>query len=58
MSRVFEQALDRDSPAGRRAWYMTLLAVVDGGDGQVAQTDITVHLIDINDNRPIFPQVS
>ena len=51
--------LDRDYPDGRPVWQFNVLAHDNDGSGNTLDgyAEVIVHLIDINDNEPIFSRV-
>ncbi|XP_069825333.1 protocadherin gamma-C5-like isoform X29 [Dendropsophus ebraccatus] len=50
---VLEKSLDREEIAEHKL----ILTAIDGGDpARSGSTQITVHVLDINDNPPVFPQ--
>lgn len=48
------QPLDRDAPNGHKNWQVYVGAVDENGNGLRSVTDVTITLIDINDNAPFL----
>lgn len=48
------QPLDRDAPNGHKNWQVYVGAVDENGNGLRSVTDVTITLVDINDNAPFL----
>lgn len=48
------QPLDRDLPNGHKNWQVYVAAVDENGNGLRSVTDVTITLLDINDNAPFL----
>lgn len=46
--------LDRDEPNGHKDWQVYIAAVDENGNGLRSVTDVTITLLDINDNAPFL----
>lgn len=46
--------LDRDEPDGHKNWQIIVTAMDENGDGLRSTTEVTITLLDINDNAPFL----
>lgn len=46
--------LDRDEPNGHKYWQIIISAVDENGNGLRSTTEVTITLLDINDNAPFL----